>query len=80
MYFVIFILFALYNINLLLCFIKLLYFFFVSLSVVDMQQVNKLEITPDRKYIVAACYQTIKAFEVRSTNPQPVRENSTFID
>ena len=36
------------------------------------QQVNKLEITPDKQYLAAAGNPHIRLFEVTTNNPQPV--------
>lgn len=40
-----------------------------------LQQVNRLEITPDKRFLAAAGNPHIRLFDVNSNSPQPVRIN-----
>lgn len=37
-----------------------------------LQQVNRLEVTPDKQYLAAAGNPHIRLFDVNSNHPQPV--------
>lgn len=47
---------------------RILFYVYVFL----LQQVNRLEITPDKRFLAAAGNPHIRLFDVNSTSPQPV--------
>lgn len=53
-------------------------FIFIFCVCVVIQHVNRLEITPDKRYLAAACNPHIRLFDVNSNSPQPVINYSLF--
>ncbi|KAH9297732.1 hypothetical protein KI387_029414, partial [Taxus chinensis] len=49
----------------------------LAVAILPMNQVNRLEITPDKQLLAAAGNPHIRLFEVNSNNPQPYRSFNT---